>query len=84
MNTLLVLCRGLFYINRNYTSKKYGTERLKGALAGDLVNTLAFDPHYSEAAKTNGNLLPFYCIKEKILIKSLLGSILLLEILICL
>lgn len=56
-------------------------ERLQGALPGDLINALAFDPNYIEAAKTNKNLPLSYCFKE-ILIKSLLSSMLLLEILI--
>lgn len=57
-------------------------ERLEGALPGDLVNALAFDPNSTEAAKTNKNLPYFYCFKENILIKSLLSRILILEILI--
>lgn len=56
-------------------------ERLEGALPGDLINALAVDPNYIETAKINKNLPHFYCFKE-ILIKSLLSSMLLLEILI--
>lgn len=53
MNTLLGLCRCLFYTNRNYASEKYEMERLEGALSADLANTLVFDSNYTEAVKKN-------------------------------
>lgn len=55
-------------------------EELEGALPGDLVSALAFDPNYAEVAKTNRNLIHLYCFKKTV-IKSLLSSTLLLEIL---